>query len=170
MHIYTYIQFVVGSLQGNQREVRRRTDKRKRDLMHAVPHSDWFSYWCYNKKKNVWSFELNYAISKINSFPLVFLDFSSVYRRVSMRTNVACCTCMAQMWWSLYENKNFTNVLNAVLTCVYKIWERIFLNKNTIYIDIFPLDMHYTNWKWQYDILCVPDGIIWITGITKKKT
>lgn len=29
--------------------------------------------------------------------------------------------------------------------------------------------MHYTNWKWQYDILCVPDGIMWITGITKKK-
>lgn len=28
--------------------------------------------------------------------------------------------------------------------------------------------MHYTNWKWHYDILCVPDGIIWITGITDE--
>lgn len=37
---------------------------------------------------SVWSFQLNYVFSKINSFPLVFLGFSSVYRRVSMRTNV----------------------------------------------------------------------------------
>lgn len=120
--------------------VRRRKSREKRTL---PPYSA--AQWLVSVlrfthiKKNVWSFQLNYAISKINSFPLVFLDFSSVYRRVSMRMERCMLTFIiytvynTQMWRIVFNKKKFTNVLNM------RFWLFVYLEEKDFFSIFFIL-------------------------------
>lgn len=146
-----------------------------------MPHRDWFRYFCYTHKKKclilsvkLCNFKNKFVSSCFSRF--LFSISPRFYANGTSYVTFILYIYDTQMWevfFFVFE-KEFTNVLNAVLTFVILRERNIFrkLKYNLHFLNIISVKRYKCITQIESGsmiLLCVPDGIIWITGITNKK-